>query len=218
MSVAEITGPVSQSVNWLWNSIATALPNIIAALIVVLIGWLVAMILEKIIRKALKQLKVDKWAKEKGLRKALFGVSLENVTSEVVKWYIILLFVKQAMDVINMEALSTFFGGIIAAIPTWLNGAVMVVLALLIAHWAKESISKSKVGFAEIFGNAVYFLVVYFGIVMALPKFGFETDILVKAFELIVGGISVGIAIAFGLGFGLALKEPAKDFLKKWLG
>ncbi|MDD5417764.1 MAG: hypothetical protein PHW96_02640 [Candidatus Nanoarchaeia archaeon] len=217
MGVTEITGPVSQSVNWLWNSVATSLPNIIAALIVILIGWLVAIIFEKIIRKALKQLKFDKWAKEKGFQKALFGISLENVIAEVVKWYLILLFIKQAMDVISMDALSVFFGGIISWIPTALLGVLTLVIALLIAHWARESISKARMGFSEIIGSVVYFMIVYFGVVLALPKFGLETTILVKAFELIVGGAAVGIAIALGLGFGLALKEPAKKFLKKWL-
>ena len=218
MVLEEITVPITDIVSWLINSVALSLPKVIAALIILLIGWIIAVLLERLVKGALKKIKLDAWAAKNNIKKALFGLSLEESISKFTKWYIVLLFIVEAANRVDMANIALFFQTIIALIPTWLVGAGMLIISLYIGHWAKENITKSKMAFSDIVGGIVYGLVVYFGIVLALPKFGFEnTEILIEAFKLFVGGVAVGLAIAIGIGFGMALKDPAKKFLKKWV-
>lgn len=199
------------------NSLAQSFPKIIAALVILLLGWILAVFCGKILRRGLQQIKLDKRADVRGIKKALFDISLEKTMGDILKYYVFLLFLREAAIKVEMTSLSEFFSAIITLIPTWLIGAGMIVISLVLAHWFREKVSTNKFLFGSVIGNIIYGLVLYFGIVLALPKFGFtDITILNDAFRFVVGGLSAGAAIAIGLGFGLALKEPAKKLISKW--
>lgn len=215
--IEDLTSPLREIWTWLVNSLAQSFPKIIAALAILLLGWIIAVFCGKILRRGLQQVKLDKRADVRGIKKALFDISLEKATGDILKYYIFLLFLREAVVKVEMTALADFFSAIITLIPTWFVGAGMIVISLVLAHWFREKISISKFVFGSVIGNVIYGLILYFGIVLALPKFGFtDITILNDAFRFVVGGLSAGAAIAIGLGFGLALKEPAKKLIHKW--
>jgi len=213
--IPEIISPVQSILSGMITSFAQGFPKLIAALLILLVGWVIAVIVSKLVDQILRQLKIDKWIKERGLQRALFGVSIEQSAVIAVKWYIAFLFIQEAALKMDLIALAGFFGAIIAAVPEILVGVATIALSLILGSWLREQILSTKVGFSELLGGLAYGFVVYMGIVLALPKFGFtQTAILLEAFRLFVGGLAVGTAIALGVGFGLAIKEgPAKAML-----
>jgi len=216
ITTSQILDPISAILQWLINSIAQALPKLIAAILILLIGWIIATVIGKILEQLLKQVKLDRWLAKHGIQKAIFNISVEDTAVLAMKWYIAFLFIEEAVLRMGLAALGNFFHGIIVAVPSILVGATTVILTLVIASWLKEQILKTKVEIAEFAGSVVYGFTAYIGIVLALPKFGFtQTDILMEAFRLFVGGLAAGTAIAIGIGFGLAIKEgPAKAMVK----
>ena len=218
-TIGEITDPVQSILLWLIDATAQGLPKLIAALLILLAGWIVATLVAKITEKVLSQLKIDRKLKERGIQQAIFNISIENASVTAVKWYIYFLFFEQAVLTLGLIALANFFDAIIIAVPQIIVGVAVLILSLVLASWLKEQIVKTKVEIAEILGTLVYGFIVYIGVVLALPKFGFEqTDILLEAFRLFVGGLALGVALAIGIGFGLAIKEgPAKKVLKDML-
>lgn len=215
--VEELTAPLKDIWTWLVTSVAQTIPKIIAALLILLFGWIIAVFLGKLLKRGLQQIKLDKRAEMRGIKKALFGISIEKTAGDILKYYIFLLFVREAVVKLNMAALGDFFSAILTLIPTWIVGAGMLIISLVLGHWFRERIIKSKFVFGDVLGNIAYGLVVYFGVVLSLPKFGFaDVAILNDAFRFVVGGLSAGVAIAVGIGFGVALKEPAKRIIKKW--
>ena len=214
----QLTEPLQEMWTTTITLLGQSIPKIIVALLILVFGWIISTFIGKILKRGLQQIKLDKRAELKGVKKALFGISIEDASASLLKWYMFLLFIREAITKLSMTDLANFVGSIITLIPTWIVGAGMIVVCLIIGHWFREKISDSKIMFAEVVGNAVYGLVIYFGIVLALPKFGFtDITILNDAFRFVVGGLSGGIAIAVGIGFGLALKEPAKKILHKWI-
>ncbi|MBR9677720.1 MAG: hypothetical protein GOU97_00265 [Nanoarchaeota archaeon] len=214
----EITGPLSQVGDWLIGITVQAVPLIISSALIIFIGWVVASIIERIVSKTLRGVKLDKWLKERNITKALFNVSMESLVASVIKWYVFLLFLQEAAFQINFLAISTFFGSILVLIPQWSIGVITIAVALIIGNWFKDRINESGAVFSGWIGNVIYGFVAYVGVVLALPKFGFtNVEILTDAFKLVVGGLSLGLALAIGIGFGWALKEgPAKDFFKRF--
>ena len=213
----QIISPISAIMQWLVTSVAQSIPRILAAVIILLIGWIIASVIGKIIEQILKQVKVDKWLREHGVTQAIFNISVEETVVAAFKWYIALLFIQEAVLRVGLTTLSNFFGSIIIAIPHILVGVAIIIISLILGGWIKAQIEKTRVRVAEMVGGIVYVFVVYIGVVLALPKFGFaDTTILTETFRLFVGGLAVGTAIAIGIGFGFAIKEgPAKAVIKE---
>ncbi|MCW1296195.1 MAG: hypothetical protein OH319_00750 [Candidatus Parvarchaeota archaeon] len=202
---------------WLTQWVVTAIARIIIAVIVFFVGYIIALICEGIAKRILMQLKIDHWIKERGLEKALFNISMTKAVAWVVKWYVIVIALREALVQLNLVTLASFFGAIIDAVPNWILGAIMLGIGLILAHFASEKIKEKKFALSDFVSGVVYFIIVYFAIVLALPKFGYtEISLLADIFRYFIAGISAGIAIALGISFGFALQEPAKRWLKKY--
>ena len=202
---------------WLAQWVVTAIARIIIAVIVFFIGYIVALICEGIAKRILMQLKIDAWIKQRGLEKALFNISMTKAIAWVVKWYVIIVALREALIQLNLITLGNFFGAIIDAVPNWILGAIMLGIGLILAHFASEKVKEKKFAMSEFISGVLYFIIVYFAIVLALPKFGYtEVSLLADIFRYFIAGISAGIAIALGISFGFALQEPAKRWLKKY--
>ena len=91
-SSIEVIAPLMNMVNWLVDSLATAIPLLLSGAIIIIIGWVLSKIVEKIVRKALHELEFNKWEKKNEIGKALYGVKLSDVIIFSFKWYIVLLF------------------------------------------------------------------------------------------------------------------------------
>lgn len=210
----EIIGPAQTTLNNLVNSSVNFLPNLIAAAITLVIGVVLAELAEKVTKRVLVKAKIDSWAKKSGIEKAVFHLKISGTLAAAVKWYLLLIFFSQIAISLNLGALSTFINAFLLAIPSILVGIVILMIGLLLGNFLSENIKQKGFAFYELISAGVYFVVVYFSAVLALPKFGItNTEILVNAFNYIIAGISVGISIAIGLGMGLALKDPIQDLV-----
>lgn len=200
----------------LWDSFVLFIPTLLSAIIILLIGYIFGVLLKKILIKAMRGAKIDQWTKNIGLDNALFGVSISKVMANALKWYIVLISVYQACIVLDLTGVVIFINSVLVWIPNAIIGGLTVVAGLAIANFFSEGIKKQEILFADMISTFVYGIILYFSVVLALPKLGFtQIDILVDSFKYFVAGISAGIAIAVGLSFGLALKDPISDIIKK---
>ncbi len=208
--------PTEAALTNLWTSIQGFFPNLIGALLVLIVGIPISNFMQKVVSKLLTKARLDDWARKNGLEKALFHTSLTDILAAFTKWVLLLIFFTQASTTLGLTTLTDFLVGFLQAIPNIIVGALIVVISLTLGDFFERSVKSKAFAFSEIFAAGVYFLTVYFGIVLALPKFGItNVEILVNGFNYIIAGISVGIAIALGLGVGLALKDPIAKLITK---
>jgi cellobiose-specific phosphotransferase system component IIC len=207
----------TQVINEAVNASILAIPKIVAALLILLLGWLIAKLSEKIVFKLMNTWGVDKWIAKVKLKESLFNISVEKTTSIIIKYYIIVVFLKEAASRVTLQFLTDLLDGILTAIPSIILGSVIVIITLILGDFFKKKIKKSKFPFKETVSGVVYSVTLFFGMVIALPKFGLENIQLIEdSFRYIVLGLSLGFAIAIGIGFGWAIKEgPAKNFFKR---
>lgn len=213
-----VVEPLTAMIDWLITTTARTIPIILSSVLILFLAWLVSKVVEKVVLKSLQELKLKEWEDKHEIRNALFGISLKDLASNIARWFVFLLIIKEAAGELGITFISNLIETLWVMLPDWFFGSAMIIGALLLAHGAHRKIETSPIFISKFGSKAVYLVIVYFGLVLALPKFGFQnTEILVDTFILIIGGLAAGIAIAIGVAFGSALKEPAKKMIEDFM-
>ncbi|MFH0973841.1 MAG: hypothetical protein V1817_03595 [Candidatus Micrarchaeota archaeon] len=198
------------------ENFVSGLADFIVVLLFLAIGWIVAKFLCYFMNKFLESVGLEKWIKKKGMDTALLGFTVTGVLDTFLKLVTIAIFLGIAADVARLGFLLELVTWFVSYVPLLLQGATILVLALLAGDYVTDRIKESKAPFARSLGMAFEVFVIYTALVMALPLIlpNADVDILKTAFILIVGGVvfafSIGAAIAIGLGAKDSVAKLAK--------
>ncbi len=200
------------------KDIGSALPGILGAIIVLVIGWLITKIVTFILKKVLKLANVDRLS-EKLNEAQLFGdsdikIEISKVLVGFVKWVLRLVFIIVAADVMNLKIISSEIANLLRYLPILLSAMVILMIGLYAAKLVKKAITavmeSMGVGGSKIVGNLVFYIIVIFVGITALNQAGIDTVIITSNFTIILGAFLLAIALALGLGS----KEVVGDLLR----
>ena len=187
-------------------------------------GLLIGGVLYKITKDFLISIGLESELGKHKVADSIGGIPISNILASIVKWYTVLLFVWQGLVVFNAPfSISPEFnklgmvmeGVLVGYVPEAILGLLVLLVALIIADFAGSNIRKRNVSFAEILAMGAETIIVFFGAVLALPKFGIHNvSILEDSFKILMIGISVGLAIAMGLGLKDVVAEAGKAYGK----
>jgi len=196
---------------------ATMLPLLLMALIVFVLGWVIAVILGRIVGSLLKALKLEDFLKSHMLEDAFGTVRISDILVQIVKYYVLLIFLQAAVSLVQLDTLSAFLSIVLYYAPKLISGFLVLVAAVLFGEYAKETIkamSKSKV--VQTMARAAKVLIVYVGLTMALSTAGIDTTLLNFIFMILLSALAFGIALAMGIAFGLGGQSDAKGLIGSW--
>ena len=201
------------------KNIMEALPNILGAIIILIIGWIITKIVTYILSKILRLVKIDKLTNainEKNLfSKADFSINVLNVILGFVKWILYLVFLIVACDIMNWDVVSKAIGDLILYLPTLFSAIVLFIIGLYLADFAKKAINRLfesiDLNGGKIISKLLFYVIVVLISITALNQAGINTDIITNNLTIIFGAILASFAIAFGLGskevIGVLLKS-----------
>jgi len=195
------------------NSMFQMLPNIFVAIALVVIGTIVAKIIGKLLAQILSGFGTDSlWKKiVPSDNSKLKDFSLSKAIGEFVKYIIILLFVVEATNVINLEVFRNVGGAIIAYLPMVISSVIILGIALLISSWVGGFI-QNKYPDAKLTSMIAKTAIIVVAVFMVLIQLGIATTIVNAAFIIVLGAIALAFAIAFGIGG----RDFAANTLKKF--
>ncbi len=197
------------------TSVTQMLPSLIAAVLVFVLGWVIAIILSRIFKGILKAIKFEEFLKEHKVGDALGTVKISDVLAKIVKYYVMLLFLDVAASLVWLGALSMFLAMVLVFVPVLIAGVLVVLASFILGEYLKEMVMElSKSPLVKLLARAVKVLVVYVGVTMGLATVGFNTTLITGIFLTILTGLVYGVALAFGIAFGLGGQEDAKDVIK----
>ena len=209
-----------QSFQVLWGGFINFLPKLIGALIIFLIGWAIAIGLQRLIEQIVKILKIDALLERlgigKGLEKAGFKLHVGRWLGLLVKWFLIIVFLMAATDILGLAEVTTFLRSVVFYIPN----VIVAALILLVAAWAAGVTQKiilagasvTNIKAANLSANIAKWSIMVFGLLAALTQLGVASSLI----QTIVTGFVAMLAIAGGLAFGLGGKDMAADILAKF--
>ncbi|MDO8427826.1 MAG: hypothetical protein Q7S92_01300 [Candidatus Diapherotrites archaeon] len=196
-----------------WNSFVGFLPQLIGAIIIILVGWIAAKILKHAVVMLLEHSTLDKWVEEQNLTAAIGGKKISQLVGSITKWFVIAIFLSQAVATFNLMVLGSFLARLADYIVLFLVAVVIVSIGLIVGRYVRHSVEATEHMHKRAVGMILEIVLVYMALVIGLQNLGLRVDVLVDLFRIAFTGFTLTIAIIVGLGFGLAFKDQAKDIL-----
>jgi len=206
--VTEFKDIAMDSLTTMWLEITKVFPNIIGALIVVIIGWLITKIVIRIIKKVLKLAKANKLDDKLNEIEIVEGKQLNfdtvEVVSKFVKWLIYIMIIIMASDIMGLEIISNKISELLGYLPQLFTALVIFILGLLFANFVKNGLKSlfesMDLSGGKMISQVVFFMLLTFIAVTALNQAGIDTAIITSNITMIMAAFLLAIAIAFGLG------------------
>lgn len=196
------------------------LPSILGALVLFLIGWILADWLKTLTTKIVNVTKLSSLVKNPALtdflKNAQVSQKFEVIVGEVVKWIVIALFFVASINVLGITSISIFLNGIIAGIPTLIAAIITLAIGVVVAGFLekmmKGSLGSSDPSMSRLVGKVVSYSVMTFFVLAALSQLGIASFFINTVFI----GFIFALALALGIGLGLGSKDLIKSLLEKW--
>jgi small-conductance mechanosensitive channel len=180
------------------------LPQLLAALLILLIGYLISKGVSKIVQQSLRRLRFDR---------ALHNSSAGNIISrmvdspsgfvgKIVFWLLYLLAISLAISALNLPVLNQILNTIYAYIPNVIAAVIIFLVASTVSAGAAKFVARvmERTATAKLIAAAVPTVVMSLAVFMILNQLGIARDIVNILFTAIVGAAALGFALAFGLG------------------
>ena len=197
-----------ESLSNIFKDIASALPGIFGAFIVIIFGWIIIKVVTFILKRIFKAIKLDK-ASEKINEAKLFGdadikIDLPKIIVTFIKVLLWLVFIIVASDIMGLTIISTEIANLLRYLPVLLSAMIIFMIGLFLAKTIKETIVKVfdsiGLGGGKLLGNVLFYLIIIFVSITALNQAGIDTQIITNNFTIVLGAFLLAIALALGLG------------------
>jgi hypothetical protein len=210
---------VTDSFNRFLGKIIVFLPNLLVMITILVVGLLIAWIVENLLLRFLKAIQFDKLSERWGLTHALStgGVSYSpsHLLSQLFYWVIVLITLILGINALEVAATQALITKFFNYLPHLFAAILILIVGYLIASFLGQATLIAAVNLhlesARLFSRTVRWFIVILALTMALYHLGIAENVVIIAFSLILGGIILALAIAFGWGG----RDLAKDFLEK---
>lgn len=204
----------------LWGGVVAFVPNIIVSVIIFVVGWVVGVVLGKWVAQLIHSLKVDKALSSLGIdeivSRAGFRLDSGAFIGALIRWFIILVFLVAALDVLGLSQVNMFLQQVVLGyLPNVIVAALILLVAGVIAEPVQKvvngSVRAAGVKSSELFGGIARWAIWVFAFLTALNQLGVAGPFLQTLFT----GVIAMLALAGGLAFGLGGKEAAARYIEK---
>lgn len=210
---------VRTSLLTLWGKVAGFVPQLVAAIVVFLIGWLIAVLLGKLAWHIIRVVKLDRGLEALGLKKVWersgYKLNTPFFFYELVKWFFIVVFLMAATDILGLTQVTEFLKTVVFYLPNVIVAALVLLIGVLVARFleglVRGSVKAAELASANFLGSLTKWAVLIFSLLVALNQLRVADEII----RIVVIGVVAAGAIALGLSFGLGGKAHAEDFISK---
>lgn len=203
----------------MWRSVATFAPKLLAFVVILVIGWIIAKLIAKAIDKILERVGFDRAVERGGIKRALqqSRYDASTIVSKIV-YYALLLFVLQlAFGVFGANPVSTLLAGVIAFLPKLLVALVIVVIAAAIAAAVRDIVSNALSGlsYGRMLANIASVFILGLGIIAALNQVGIALTVTLPVLVAILATIGGILVVGVGGGLIKPMQHRWEDYLDK---
>ena len=182
------------------------LPNLLAGVALLFLGWLVARLARTIVQRFGNGLNrfLARVLRRGNLSTVRLSVSVLHAGSTVLYWVVLIYFAAGAARVAHLAGVATWLDGIVEYVPSMLAGGLIIVAGYVISTLVRDMVASSmssdgvsQAHAAASFAQGATFLI---AVVIGLEQMGIDATFLIVLIAIILGGVFLSLALAFGLG------------------
>ena len=198
------------------DSAVLLLPGLIAAILVFVLGWVVAFLVSRLFSWLMKAIRFEEFLKQHKVEDSLGTVKVSDVLTKIIKYYVLLIFLQAAVSLVALGTITTYLGAVLLYAPVLIAAVMIVLLAVIFGEYLKEAILEldKKSSMVKMVARGTKLVIIYVGLTMALATAGFNTLLITGIFMTVLQAAVFGIALAIGIAFGLGGQEDARDVIK----
>ena len=199
---------IAEPVRQMLTKILNFLPVLLGALLILIIGWIVAKAIRRLINWLLVMARFDVMADKTGisevLRKGNLAISAREVISGLVYWLIIIMVLVMAVDALGLPKASDVLTSLFDYVPKVIVALLVLIVAMFLANFV-SGIVRTAAGNAnlpspDLIASISRWAIIIFAATIAMEQLGIAPLLVGTAFNIILGGVVLALALAFGLG------------------
>lgn len=202
LGVSTISDPIVSVL----NQIVSVIPNVLAAVVLVIIGNFIAKLVSDLIESMLKTSGIDKYSQYLNF-KGETSILISNVSAQIIQAVLLIFFLVEAISVLQLDVLNSIGNSIIAYLPAVVSSVIILAVGIIGGNVLATFLA--KVSGSKLFGEFIRYGVIIFAVFMTLDQLKFAQTIVNTSFTMLLGAFAVAFALAFGLG--------GRDFAAKQL-
>ncbi len=197
------------------------LPVILSALVVLLLGLIIASILRRVAQKITRLVRLDSLMSSLGAEQELsnlgFKMKFSKLIGLIVKWFVIIATLIAVADILHVPQISQFLERIVLYIPNVLVAVIILAIGIIASRFVfnltKRGMETAKLSSysADILGRIGKWAIIVFTVMAALVQLGVGSDLI----QILFTGLVFMFALAGGLAFGLGGRQKASEIIDK---
>jgi len=184
------------------------IPSLLAMLVILLLGILLAKLLRLVLLKFLLAIKFDSWSDRMGfttlMRKGDLWLKPSVVLAGIVFWLLVIVTLMVGLGALDVSAIDNLVEQFFSYLPRVFSAAVILAVGYLFTSFISRAVliamANSGYHYARLLAEAIRVLLMLMILAMVMEQLQIATNIVIAAFSILFGGIVVALAIAFGVG------------------
>src|ERR687898_4538 len=200
----------------LQNALSTFLsyiPQLIGALIILIVGYIVAKVLQAVVGRVLQGIGFDRWMERGGIKqffdRAETNQTPASILGALVFWFVFIIAITMAADALGIPQVSAVLAQLIAYIPSIIAAILILILAALLSNFL-AGIVRGATG-SDVLSSIARYAIIVYAVFAALTQLGIAVQLTANTFLILLGAVALAAAIAFGLGG----REVGREILEK---
>lgn len=202
-----------------WEELLKAAPAFFWAGLILLLGIFIANIFCRSAKKFLAKLRLNSILKRIGLEESFlkfgFKVDIEDIISQIVKWFFVIVFLIVVSDILGLRQFSQFLMKVVDYSPNVFIATLFFIITVFLIDFSQKvfigSLEKERITYSKFFGKWTN-LSLWILLILAIL---YQLKIVPELILILFIGVIATLVLVLGISFGLAGKEIAQKFLEE---
>lgn len=189
-------------------TVANFIPTLIAALLILVFGWIFAKIVQKIAHRILQAIKFENLSKKAGVADVLHKGGIELTASELISrlvyWFVMILVLVITVNILGLTVASQLLERLTAYVPRVISALFVLIFGMFLANVVSSIVTttavNTKIPRPDILSGVTKWAILIFATLISLGELGVAAIFVNTTFNIFFGAVCLALALAFGLG------------------
>lgn len=209
---------IVEPVESMWSRVLGFLPTLVSVIIILIVGWMIAALIQKVVTRFLKLARFDTASEKTGIANILtkgdINYTLSEIVGVIIYWLMMLVVVLMAVNTLQLTVAAELLNRVILYLPNVIASVFILVLGIffasIVANTVRTAAATAGMQQARSLGQSTQAVIAVFVFIQALKQLQIDTSLIDLFIKAVLAAIALGVGLAIGLG--------CKDMAAKYVG